>query len=77
MEKSVEIAKKVPANALVGDADPFPFTTSALTRVPDNKKTRPVVENRRAAVVEKKVTRRITVSGLTHHHGSDPGPPGF
>ena len=33
--------------------------------------------NFRAAVVEKKVTKRTKAIGLTAHHGSEPGPPGF
>jgi hypothetical protein len=45
--------------------------------VPDKRKINPSVANLRAAVVEKKVTKRTMATGLMHHHGREPGPPGF
>jgi len=77
IESREAIAIKVPAKVRVLEADPLPVTTSALTRVPESRKINPRVANFRAAVVEKKVTKRTSAIGLMHHHGSEPGPPGF
>ena len=77
IESRVATAMKVPANAREDSADPLPLTTSELINVPDRRKTIPSAENFLAAVDEKYVTQRIIVSGLMHHQGSDPGPPGF
>ena len=77
IESKVATAIKVDALARVCVADPLPETTSALANVAANKKIKPSVANFLAAVVEKKVTKRTMAIGLTHHHGSDPGPPGF
>ena len=67
----------VAALARVLVAEPFPETTSALKKVPASKKIKPSVANLREAVVEKNVTKRTIATGLTDHHGSEPGPPGF
>jgi hypothetical protein len=75
--RSVAIAIKVPAFARVLAEEPLFEMTKELMKVPDKRNTRPREENFLAAVVEKYVTKRMIAIGLTHHHGSDPGPPGF
>jgi len=77
IDSNVAMAIKVEAFARDPVAEPLPETTRALTKVPDNKKIKPRVANFLAAVVEKNVTNRTIAIGLTHHHGSEPAPPGF
>jgi hypothetical protein len=77
IERRVAIAIKVPALARVLAAEPLSETTSELTIVPERRKIRPKEANFLAAVVEKYVTKRTIATGLTHHHGSEPGPPGL
>jgi hypothetical protein len=77
MESKVAIAINVPAFARVLAEEPLSDTTKELTRVPERRKINPSDANFRAAVVEKYVTKRTIAIGLMHHHGNDPGPPGF
>ena len=77
MDSSVAIAVNVPAKARDGSDFPLTFTINELTTAPESRRTRPRDANLRAAVDEKYVTTRMIAIGLTHHHGSEPGPPGF
>ncbi len=77
IENKVAKEIKVPAKTCALRVVPFPGTTITLAAVPSNKKTIPGVANLRAAVVEKYETIRTAVIGLMHHHGKEPGPPGF
>jgi hypothetical protein len=57
--------------------EPLPLITRDDKKEPTKRAAIPGVANLRAAVVEKKVTRRISEIGLMLHQGSDPGPPGL